>query len=73
MKELVEGAHRVNVDAVALEHFTEMCSGSEAGCMYIHIFYCVGTGWLGVQWFRGGLVFEAHRLLYHSAQGSRTF
>ena len=21
----------------------------------------------GVQWFRGGLVFEAHRLLYHSA------
>jgi len=20
-----------------------------------------------VQWFRGGLVFEAHRLLYHSA------
>jgi len=25
-----------------------------------------------VQWFRGGLVFEARRLLYHSAQGSRT-
>ena len=22
---------------------------------------------LNVQWFRGGLVFEAHRLLYHSA------
>ena len=26
-----------------------------------------------VQWFRGGLVFEAHRLLYHSAQGSKTY
>ena len=26
-----------------------------------------------LQWFRGGLVFEAHRLLYHSAYGSRTF
>ena len=26
-----------------------------------------------VLWYRGGLVFEAHRLLYHSAQGSRTF
>jgi len=25
-----------------------------------------------VLWYRGGLVFEAHRLLYHSAQGSRT-
>ena len=23
--------------------------------------------------YRGGLVFEAHRLLYHSALGSRTF
>jgi len=22
---------------------------------------------INVQWFRGGLVFEAHRLLYHSA------
>ena len=26
-----------------------------------------------VQWFRGGLVFEAHRLLYHSSEGARTF
>jgi len=26
-----------------------------------------------VQWFRGGLVFESQRLLYHSASGSRTF
>ena len=26
-----------------------------------------------VQWFRGGLVFEAHRLLYHSAYGAQTF
>ena len=26
-----------------------------------------------VEWFLGGLVFEAHRLLYHSAEGSRTF
>ena len=26
-----------------------------------------------VQWFRGGLIFEAHRLLYHSASGSRIF
>jgi len=26
-----------------------------------------------VLWYRGGLVFEAHTLLYHSAQGSRTF
>ena len=26
-----------------------------------------------VQWFRGGLVLEAHRLLYHSAYGLRTF
>jgi len=25
-----------------------------------------------MQWFRGGIVFETHRLLYHSAQGSRT-
>jgi len=25
-----------------------------------------------VLWYRGGLVFEAHRLLYHSAYGSRT-
>ena len=25
------------------------------------------------QWFRGGLVFEAHRLLYHSAYGLSTF
>ena len=23
--------------------------------------------YINVQWFRGGLVFEAHRLLYHSA------
>ena len=28
---------------------------------------------INVQWFRGGLVFEAHRLLYHSAEGLRTF
>ena len=26
-----------------------------------------------VQWFRGGLVFDADRLLHHSAQGPRTF
>ena len=26
-----------------------------------------------VLWYRGGLVFEAHRLLYHSAYGSRIF
>jgi len=26
-----------------------------------------------VLWFQGGLVFEAHRHLYHSASGSRTF
>ena len=26
-----------------------------------------------VQWFRGELVFEAHRLLYRSAEGSKTF
>ena len=24
-----------------------------------------------VEWFRGGLVFKAHRLLYHSTLGSR--
>ena len=32
-----------------------------------------GVGW-GVrrdQWFRGGLVFKAHRLLYHSTLGLR--
>ena len=32
-----------------------------------------GILYRNVQWFRGGLVFEAHRLLYHSASGSRTF
>ena len=26
-----------------------------------------------VYWFRSGLAIEAHRLLYHSAQGSRPF
>ena len=26
---------------------------------------------LDVQWFRGGLVFKAHRLLHHSTLGSR--
>ena len=26
-----------------------------------------------VLWYRGGLVFEAHRCLYHSDKGSRTF
>jgi len=25
------------------------------------------TGYINEQWFRGGLVLEAHRLLYHSA------
>ena len=25
------------------------------------------------QWFRGGLEFKAHRLVYHSPYGSRTF
>ena len=24
-----------------------------------------------VKWFRGGLVFKAHRIVYHSALGSR--
>jgi len=24
-----------------------------------------------VEWYRGGLVFKAHRLLYHSTPGSR--
>jgi len=26
-----------------------------------------------VQWFRAGLVFEAHTLLYHSAYGAKTY
>ena len=34
---------------------------------------CVDESALGrnVKWFRGGLVFKAHRLLYHSTLGSR--
>jgi len=32
-----------------------------------------GNGQRNVQWFRGGLAFEAHRLWYHPAEGSRTF
>ena len=31
------------------------------------------TFWSSARHVRGGLVFEAHRLLYHLAQGSRTF
>ena len=27
--------------------------------------------YINVQWFRGGLVFKAHRRLYHSTLGSR--
>jgi len=27
--------------------------------------------YINVQWFRGGLVFKAHRLLYHSTLGLR--
>jgi len=35
-------------------------------CRHAHL---CGTPYLyiNVEWFRGGLVFEAHRLLYHSA------
>ena len=29
--------------------------------------------YINMQWFRGGLVFEDHRLLHHAAEGSRTF
>jgi len=37
-------------------YFTELCSGSEAQLLYRN-----------VQWFRGGLVFKAHRLVMASS------
>jgi len=39
---------------------------------FLFLFLVQGYGFGGC-WFRGGLVFEAHRLLHHSAHGSRTF
>ena len=36
-----------------------------------HTFSGVQGLGVNVQWFRGGLVFKAHRLVYHSTLGSR--
>jgi len=60
-----------------VDYFTEMCSGSEAGSYLRLIDVCItqlnerllrGQRFLRPrgQRLRGGLVFEAHRLLYHS-------
>ena len=45
----------------------------------LHVAYSFDSGWglyeqllqRYVKWFRGGLVFKAHRLLYHSTLGAR--
>ena len=46
-----------------LEHAPECATHPE--CQLVNSLSSVSTR--NVQWFRGGLVFEAHRLLYHSA------
>jgi hypothetical protein len=42
-------------------------------CVRVHNL-CQGSRFsVWAQWFRGGLVFKAHRLLHHSTYGARTF
>ena len=43
-------------------------------CIYVtaymvNLVVCNLASYINVQWFRGGLVFKAHRLLYHSTLG----
>ena len=58
----------VNLNISPFKHFTVQVVPSPLGSG--HGFSA--TGGQTLQWLRGGLVFEAHKLLYHSAYGSRT-
>ena len=53
---------------VCYERCTPVAEEEEVRAAARETFLSSAYGYINVQWFRGGFVFEAHRLLYHSLE-----
>ena len=69
---LMEGCHRLMEGCYTLmQGCHRLIEGGDRPMEGGHVPMQGGDRRRNVKWFRGGLIFKAHRLLYHSTLGSR--